>query len=104
MAVMGYLVRKFCADWTNMKPGENIYREAFPIGSKVRTKNRRFLEDFLKTWKFHNKLTQNQLNYAEHVTEVESVGFYHGGDDLYRLKGVPGVWHRQCLERPAPSL
>lgn len=23
--------------------------------------------------------------------------YYHGGDELYWLKGVPGVWHEQCL-------
>ena len=25
-------------------------------------------------------------------------GFYHGGDELYKLKGMPGVWHEQCLK------
>jgi hypothetical protein len=25
------------------------------------------------------------------------VGFYHGGDPLYSLDGVPGVWHERCL-------
>lgn len=29
---------------------------------------------------------------------VEKVGFYHGGDPLYKLDGVPGVWHEECLE------
>jgi hypothetical protein len=23
---------------------------------------------------------------------------HHGGDELYKLKGVPGIWHEQCLE------
>jgi hypothetical protein len=23
--------------------------------------------------------------------------YYHGGDELYWLKEVPGVWHEQCL-------
>jgi len=57
------------------------------------------LEHFLATWKFHNKLTQEQLAYADHVAEVESIGFYHAGDELYRLKEVPGIWHEACLER-----
>jgi len=79
-----------------------IYHEAFPKGSKVRIQNRSFLENFLKTWKFHNKLNPEQLNYAEKVGEVESVGFYHGGDELYKLKDIPGIWHKQCLEAYTP--
>lgn len=26
------------------------------------------------------------------------IGYYHGGDELYWLKGVPGVWHERCLK------
>jgi hypothetical protein len=75
-----------------------IYREAFPKGSKVKIQSRPFLENFLSTWKLHNKLSPEQLNYAEQISEVESVGFYHGGDELYKLKDIPGIWHKQCLE------
>ena len=25
------------------------------------------------------------------------VAFYHGGDPLYKLAGIPGLWHEQCL-------
>jgi hypothetical protein len=28
---------------------------------------------------------------------VQEVGFYHGGDVLYQLRGVPGTWHECCL-------
>lgn len=28
---------------------------------------------------------------------MASVTFYHGGDELYELKGVPGLWHEACL-------
>jgi hypothetical protein len=28
-----------------------------------------------------------------------SVGFYHGGDVLYVLEGIPGVWHESCLTK-----
>jgi len=77
---------------------KGLYREEFPNGSTVKIASRSFLENFLKTWKLHNKLEPDQLNYAGQVAEVESVGFYHGGDELYRLKGVPGIWHEQCLE------
>lgn len=29
---------------------------------------------------------------------VETVSFYHGGDELYCLSGLVGVWHECCLE------
>lgn len=74
------------------------YKEEFPKGSTVKIANRAFLEDFLTRWKLHNKLQPEQLNYAAQVAEVESVGFYHGGDELYKLKNIPGIWHEECLE------
>jgi hypothetical protein len=37
------------------------------------------------------------LDYADRVARVESVGFYHGGDELYKLQGITGIWHEQCL-------
>jgi len=43
-------------------------------------------------------LQRQQLNYADKIAKVKSVGFYHGGDELYELKGVPGMWHEQCLK------
>ena len=48
-------------------------------------------------WTFHHKLEPEQLAYAEAVAVVEKVGFYHGGDVLYNLKDIPGIWHEQCL-------
>jgi hypothetical protein len=54
-------------------------------------------EQFLRDWKYHNKLQPEQLNYADQFAEIDAVGFYHGGDELYKLKGISGVWHRQCL-------
>jgi len=76
-----------------MKP----YEESFPVGSRVRIADRPVLEDFLKTWKYHNPLESEQLAFAGKVTQVVKVGFYHGGEPLYVLDGVPGVWHEQCL-------
>jgi hypothetical protein len=52
--------------------------------------------EFLKAWKFHHKLERQQLNYANKIAKVKPVGFYHGGDELYELKSVPGIWHEQC--------
>ena len=73
------------------------YKEEFPKGSTVKIADRASLEDFSRTWKFHHKLKPEQLRYADKVAKVKSVGFYHGGDELYGLKGVPGLWHEQCL-------
>jgi hypothetical protein len=73
------------------------YKEEFPVGSKIRIADRNFLEHFMETWKYHNKLQPEQLEYAEVVAEVKGLGFYHGGDVLYWLKDVPGTWHEQCL-------
>jgi len=79
---------------------KDLYTATFPPGSKVRIADRQFLENFVATWKFHNRLLPEQVGYAERVAVVEKVGFYHGGDQLYNLEGIPGIWHEQCL-RPA---
>jgi hypothetical protein len=81
-----------------MEDQNDIYSESFPKGSKVKIANRAFLENFLLTWKLHNKLRPEQLDYADQIAEVESVGFYHGGDQLYKLENIPGIWHEQCLQ------
>lgn len=77
---------------------KGLYQEEFPKGSKVKIVSRPALEHFLASWKYHSKLNPDQLKYADRVAEVESVSFYHGGDELYSLKGIPGIWHEQCLE------
>jgi hypothetical protein len=81
-----------------MEKAKYFYQEAFPKGSTVKIANRPFLENFLKIWKLHNKLEPHQLNYADQIAEVQSVGFYHGGDVIYKLGGIPGIWHEQCLK------
>lgn len=73
------------------------YKEAFPIGSTVRIAGRNFLEEFMSTWKLHHRLAPEQLMYADRTTTVEHVGFYHGGDPVYKLTGIPGEWLEQCL-------
>ena len=73
------------------------YREAFPKGTKVRVADRTFLELFMKEWKYHHKLTSEQLAHADRGTKVKRVAFYHGGDPVYTLEGVPGVWLEPCL-------
>jgi hypothetical protein len=73
------------------------YKEEFPKGTKVKIADLPFLEDFHRTWKFHHKLEREQLGFASRIACVKSVGFYHGGDELYELDGVPGLWHESCL-------
>jgi hypothetical protein len=73
------------------------YNEEFPVGTRVRVADRETLEHFKRTWTYHNPLQPEQLGYAGRTAQVESVGFYHGGDELYRLHGLPGVWHEACL-------
>lgn len=73
------------------------YHEKFPAGTSVRIANLLTLTEFRRTWKHHNKLQEQQLSYADQIAVVKQVGFYHGGDALYELGGVPGVWHECCL-------
>jgi len=73
------------------------YKEAFPAGTEVRIASRDFLENFSLTWKYHRKLQAEQLSYADRIVRVKGVGFYHGGDPVYTLEGVPGLWLEQCL-------
>ncbi len=79
------------------------YKEAFPAGSSVRIVDRPMLEQFLQTWKFHNPLKPEQLAFAGKTEKVANVGFYHGGDALYVLDGIPGIWHEQCLGDAGPT-
>jgi hypothetical protein len=81
-----------------MGEDRGIYTEQFPKGSKVRVKDGAFLESFRQTWRLHNPLETEQLGYAGRDATVASVGFYHGGDVLYTLSGIPGIWHERCLE------
>jgi hypothetical protein len=74
------------------------YTEKYPVGSKVKIAGGGKLDSFYQGWKYHHRLTSVQLAYAEQSTEVETVSFYHGGDVLYQLKGIPGIWHEECLE------
>ena len=74
------------------------YEADFPIGTKVRVKARDFLEDFHRSWKFHNPLKKDQLDYGGGRASVTHVDYYHAGDELYTLEGIPGIWHECCLE------
>jgi len=69
----------------------------FELGAEVRVADRAFLESFLEDGQYHNELEPEQLAYADRVAKVKSVEFFHGGDEIYTLEGVPGVWHEECL-------
>ena len=73
------------------------YEEQFQVGSKVRVASRATLEQFRDTWRFHHPLVDEQLDWADREATVQQVGFYHGGDVLYRLAGIPGLWHEPNL-------
>jgi len=81
-----------------------LYNPDFPKGSKVRIASRAFLEDFARPWQCHHPLHQEQLEFGEVEAVVEEVSFYHGGDELYRLSGVPGIWHEPCLRQAGTAI
>ncbi len=74
-----------------------LYKEEFPIGSTARIAERKEPQEFKASWKYHHPLEEGQLHYAGGIAIVAKVGFYHGGDVLYQLQGVPGTWHESCL-------
>jgi hypothetical protein len=80
-----------------------FYTEKYPVGSEVRIADRDFLAGFLQSWKFHHPLDPVQISFAGKPAKVEKVGFYHGGDVLYNLCGVPGIWHEERL-RPMQTM
>lgn len=76
------------------------YEARFSVGESVRVKHRDALEQFARDWRYHNPLTAEQLSFADMIASVSEVGFYHGGDPLYKLDQLPGVWHEVCLAEP----
>lgn len=76
-----------------------LYNEDFPVGTTVQIVERDQLIKFIKDWKSHHPFEETQLEFAGHITEITKISFYHGGDELYNLKDIPGVWHEVCLIR-----
>ena len=74
------------------------YQATFPPGSRVRIIPKPALEAFRQNWKYHDKLGSEQMDYAGMTSTVREVSFYHGGDQLYVLEGIPGIWNEPCLE------
>ena len=73
------------------------YESALVAGTLVRIADRATLAKFMVSWRFHNPLKPEQLEFADKPARVAQVGYYHGGDALYTLEDVPGVWHEVCL-------
>lgn len=71
------------------------YNSEVAVGSLVKIADRETFEHFVKTWEYHNKLQPEQLDNHDRVARVEDAGVYHGGDELYRLEGIPGIWQEQ---------
>ena len=51
----------------------------------------------MRDWRWHHPLESERLQFAGNEATVDSVAFYHGGDVLYTLHGIPGIWHEACL-------
>jgi hypothetical protein len=76
---------------------QGLNKAEFEVGAEVRIADRAFLEAFLEAGQYHNELEPEQLEFAGRVAKVKSVEFFHGGDEIYTLEEVPGVWHEECL-------
>ena len=76
---------------------KGLNKAEFEVGSEVRVADRAFLESVFEAGQYHNELEPEQLEYANRVAKVKAVNFFHGGDEIYTLEGVPGVWHEECL-------
>jgi hypothetical protein len=76
---------------------KGVNQAEFEVGTEVRIADRAFLEKFMEEGQYHNELEPEQLEYAGAVAKVKRVEFFHGGDEIYTLEGIPGVWHEECL-------
>lgn len=82
---------------------KGAYNAEFPVGTRVRIVDAEQLAEFLRDWKYHHPLQSDQVKYGGQVTQVTNVMFYHGGDELYELLNVPGLWHEICLSADQPE-
>lgn len=73
------------------------YNAEFPVGSTVRIADRDLLEEFSRTWQYHHKLEPQPIQYHGRIAKVKTARAYHGGDEIYELEDIPGIWHEECL-------
>jgi len=76
---------------------KGLNKAEFEVGTEVRIADRSFLENFLEVGQYHNELEPEQIAFAGRVAKVKAVDFFTGGDEIYTLEGIPGVWHEECL-------
>jgi hypothetical protein len=76
----------------------DLYKATFPEGTTVEVISKSELESFARDWKYHHKLVPEQLAFGGAIAVVKQVSFYHGGDQLYVLENVPGIWNEPCLK------
>jgi len=80
------------------EPNLGPCKEQFPVGTKVQVKDEGYLRQFQERWKSHHPISLEQIETAGQVDIVTNVGFNHGGNVLYKLQRLPGIWHEECLE------
>ena len=76
------------------------YQAKYPQGSRAKVVSFGELEAFRTRWLGHHPLTESQLEWADQDVTIIEVGFYHGGDPLYVVRGArgeSGYWHEPCL-------
>jgi hypothetical protein len=78
------------------------YDPRFQPGEFVRIADRATLEAFFHSYKLHHPLQEAQLSHAGSIAKVIRTSMYHGGDQLYDLTDMPGIWHEHLLEPADP--
>ena len=77
------------------------YNAKFQVGAKVRVAEASVLRQFLRPhWALHHPLDPDLMCLPGSSQVIESVGFYHGGDPVYRLRNADGSWHESALVAP----
>jgi hypothetical protein len=52
----------------------------------------------MESWRYHHKL-QGTARVCRTINKGGGSWLYHGGDPVYKLEGIPGLWLEQCLVR-----
>jgi hypothetical protein len=81
-----------------MKMAMPPYQERYLAGTNIRIGSVERLLEFKRTWKYHHPISDEQIKAAGKVAKVKGASFYHGGDVLYALEGIGGIWHEQVLD------
>jgi hypothetical protein len=70
--------------------------DKFQAGDRVRIKSLEILQEFT-LHPVYQPLQESQFKYADKLAVIAESSMYHGGNILYQLKGVPGIWHQDLL-------